>query len=55
MTHVVSLAAIGEAERYVGTVGHSAVEHAPPIASTAPTAAIGVWPGGSVVQLIGSG
>jgi len=46
MTQVVSSAAISKAERYVGGVGHSATEHMPPVASTAPTAAIGVWPGG---------
>jgi hypothetical protein len=44
MTQAVSPAAISEAERYVGAVDHSA--HTPPVAGTAPTAAIGVWPGG---------
>jgi hypothetical protein len=46
MTQVVSPAAVSEAERYIGAVGHSAMGHARPVASTAPTAAIGVWPGG---------
>ena len=47
MTPVVLPAAISEAaERYVGAVGNSAMEHMPPVASNAPTAAIGVWPGG---------
>ena len=46
MTQIVSPAAISEAERYVGAVGHCAMQHTPPVASTAPTAAIGVWPGG---------
>src|SRR6516165_12171731 len=46
MTQIVSPAAISEAELYVGAVGHSAMQHTPPVASTAPTAAIGVWPGG---------
>src|SRR6516165_9877680 len=44
MTQAVSPAAISEAERYVVAVDHSA--HTPPVASTDPTAAIGVWPGG---------
>ena len=46
MTQAVSPAASNEAERFFGVVGHSAMEHAPPVANTAPTAAIGVLPGG---------
>src|SRR6516164_1756495 len=46
MTQAVSPAASNEAEGLFGVVGHSAMEQAPSVANTAPTAAIGVWPGG---------